>query len=73
MRTSDLDRPSFRERYPEAAVVNVLAKKSRRRKYVIEEDRRLLLVCVTDADSGANLIEEATVSTLSGGPHLRHV
>ena len=65
MRTSDLDRPSFRERYPEAAVVNVLAKKSRRRQYLIEDGRRLLLVCVTDADSGANLIEEAMVGTLS--------
>ncbi len=65
MRNRDLDRAAFRERYPNATVVRALSKKSRRRTYVVKDSGRFLLVCVTDAQSAANLIEAVAVRALS--------
>ena len=65
MRNRDLDRAAFRERYPNATVVRAISKKSRRRTYVVKDSGRLLLICVTDAQSTANLIEAVAVRALS--------
>ncbi len=65
MRNRDLDSAAFRERYPNATVVRAISKKSRRRTYVVKDSGRFLLVCVTDAQSTANLIEAVAVRALS--------
>ncbi len=64
VRHDDLELQVLRARYPGAQVMQ-RTRKSRRRTYTIKESTRQMLVSVTHATSGANVIELEAVKTLS--------